>query len=99
MPARVELRACDRLEAVVGDPKLGRVEGEHRGVAATAPESRNSSGLGAQFCPPTCVGSLMTNLKPLRLHSTSSLSSPIDVTLTSTKLCGPSGAGLSGWAR
>src|SRR5262249_27136213 len=34
MPARVELRACDRLEAVVGDPKLGRVEGEHRGVAA-----------------------------------------------------------------
>src|SRR5262245_22611658 len=41
----------------------------------------------------------MTNLKPLRLHSTSSLSSPIDVTLTSTKLCGPSGAGFSGWAR
>src|SRR5262244_159918 len=34
MPARVELRACDRLEAVVGDPELGRVEGEHRGVAA-----------------------------------------------------------------
>src|SRR6266481_5992598 len=34
MPARVELRACHRLEAVVGDPELGRVEGEHRGVAA-----------------------------------------------------------------
>src|SRR5262249_38573947 len=41
----------------------------------------------------------MTNLKPLRLHSTSSLSSPIEVTLTSTKLCGPSGAGFSGSAR
>src|SRR5262249_41964709 len=38
----------------------------------------------------------MTNLKPLRLHSTSSLSPPIDVTLTSTKLCGPSGAGFRG---
>src|SRR5215469_13713327 len=34
MAARVELRACDRLEAVVGDPELGRVEGEHRRVAA-----------------------------------------------------------------
>src|SRR5215469_16464348 len=34
MAARVELRACDRLEAVVGDPELGRVEGEHRGIAA-----------------------------------------------------------------
>src|SRR5215468_8394065 len=34
MAARVELRACDRLEAVVGDPELGRVEREYRGVAA-----------------------------------------------------------------
>ena len=32
-------------------------------------------------------------------RSTSSLSWPIDVTLTSTKLCGPSGAGSSGCAR
>src|SRR5262245_62760356 len=34
MAARVELRARHRLEAVIGDPELGRVEGEHRGVAA-----------------------------------------------------------------
>src|SRR5262245_53184587 len=34
MPARVELRARHRLEAVVSDPEPGRVEGEHRGVAA-----------------------------------------------------------------
>src|SRR5262245_42579098 len=34
MAARVELGACNRLEAVVGDPELGRVEGEHCGVAA-----------------------------------------------------------------
>src|SRR5262245_11135196 len=41
----------------------------------------------------------MMNLKPERLHSTSSLSWPIDVTLTSTKDCGPSGASFSGCSR
>ena len=32
--AHVELGARDRLEAVVGHSELGRVEGEHRGIAA-----------------------------------------------------------------
>src|SRR5262249_31011636 len=34
MSARVELRACDRLESVIGDPELRRIEGEHRRIAA-----------------------------------------------------------------
>src|SRR5262249_12678528 len=96
MAARVELRAWDRLEAVVGDPELGRVEGEHRGIAA---DRAGEQKFERARCPPTCAGSLLTNLNPLSLHSSSSLSSPIDVTLTSTKLWGPSGAGFSGSAR
>jgi len=34
VPARVELRACDRLESVVGDAELRGIEGEYRRIAA-----------------------------------------------------------------
>src|SRR6266508_4208095 len=33
MAARVEFRACDRLEAVIANAELRRIEGEHRRVA------------------------------------------------------------------
>src|SRR5207253_1665384 len=73
--------------------------GAARESQALAPASKDSSGVGAQFCPPTWAGSLMRNLYPLFLHSTNSLSWPIEVTFTSTKLCGPSGASFSGCVR
>src|SRR5262249_6167437 len=52
-----------------------------------------------QVWPATGGGSMRLNLKALCAHWTSSLSAPVAVTLTSSKLRGPSGAGSSGWAR
>src|SRR6184192_721049 len=89
MAACIKLGACDRLEGVVCDAKLSRVEGKHRRVAADRAGEQKFKRRWCAILSAHMGGLADEEFVPALLALDNSLSWPIEVTFTSSPVKKP----------